>query len=93
MRASASNPGTTPDDDEPVEGGVEVEAPTEGTEQEGDTEETPEITETPADPPAAEPETTEVKEESSDNPTTGISLALLPMAAAAAALAIFRKQR
>lgn len=51
-----------------------VDAPAEGTEQGGDSEETPEVTDTPADLPETEAEVVEVKEddETSENPETGV---------------------
>ena len=51
-----------------------VDAPAEGTEQGGDSEGTPEVTDTPADLPETEMEVVEVKEddETSENPKTGV---------------------
>ncbi len=51
-----------------------VDAPAEGTEQGGDSEGTPEVTDTPADLPETEAEVVEVKEddETSENPKTGV---------------------
>ena len=51
-----------------------VDAPAEGTEQGGDSEGTPEVTDTPADLPETEAEVVEVKEDdvTSENPKTGV---------------------